>query len=541
MINITIEKNDYWKKLNQNSCIFWIKGYLHSHNYEEIFDILRNIKKNEITSFLKKVDGHFALVFHRPDLTLISVDKIRSTPIFFANINNEFYIDSNPNNLINLKGFSKIINDDAKLEISMAGFTIGNKTIYEDLYTLKAGEFVIFQNDKYERLNYYQYFDQIFTNNFEYYLTELSNITINIFKKLIKQIGKRQIIIPLSGGNDSRLIASVLRYLNVKNVKCYTYGSQGNYEAKVAQSISKKLGYEWIFIPLTYKKEKKYYQSEEFNNFLKFSETFSSVPFIQSLTSIKYLKEMNWIDDDAIFINGSTGDFISGGHISHKILNNFKITDINKRKENILNFIIEKHFSLWGYLKNERNINRLKRNLLNEFANSNINFEEPAKDHLIFEYSEYIDRQTKYIISGQRVYEYYGYDWRLPLWDDEYLNFWKKVPLEFKVNQKLYLKMLMYNNFHGVWNDSFSVNRNKIVPVWIIPLRFLFKFFFVFFGNRGKKAWRQFDINIFHYFMSIPHTWDMYSYLRVVKDILKKPRNAVSWASENYLTKFNKQ
>ena len=61
---------------------------------------------------------------------------------------------------------------------------------------------------------------------------------------------------------------------------------------------------------------------------------------------------------------------------------------------------------------------------------------------------------------------------------------------------------------------------------------------FSFFGKRGKKAWKQFDINFFKYFMSIPHTWDMFNYIRIIKDIFKGPRNSVSWQSEDYLKKF---
>ena len=56
--------------------------------------------------------------------------------------------------------------------------------------------------------------------------------------------------------------------------------------------------------------------------------------------------------------------------------------------------------------------------------------------------------------------------------------------------------------------------------------------------QRRKKAWKQFDINFFKYFMSIPHTWDMYNYTKIVKDIFKKPRNSVSWQAEDYLKSF---
>ena len=39
--------------------------------------------------------------------------------------------------------------------------------------------------------------------------------------------------------------------------------------------------------------------------------------------------------------------------------------------------------------------------------------------------------------------------------------------------------------------------------------------------------------------MSIPHTWDMFDYTRIIKDTFKKPRHSVSWQSEDYLKKFN--
>ena len=53
-----------------------------------------------------------------------------------------------------------------------------------------------------------------------------------------------------------------------------------------------------------------------------------------------------------------------------------------------------------------------------------------------------IDRQSKYVVTGQKVFEYYKHEWRLPLWDDEYLFFWEKVPLEFKFKQKLFTTMI---------------------------------------------------------------------------------------------------
>ena len=74
------------------------------------------------------------------------------------------------------------------------------------------------------------------------------------------------------------------------------------------------------------------------------------------------------INDDAVFINGNSGDFISGGHININMKDNSKIEIIKLRKENILSQLIEKHFSLWGYLKLIFNKDNLKVNLWNEIV-----------------------------------------------------------------------------------------------------------------------------------------------------------------------------
>ena len=208
------------------------------------------------------------------------------------------------------------------------------------------------------------------------------------------------------------------------------------------------------------------------------------------------------------------------------------------RKQNILNQLIKKHFSLWGYLKSKKNTNIIKESLWYEITKACGNLENKDEDHLFYEYSELIDRQSNYVIKKQKIYEFFGYNWRLPFWDDHFLYFWQKVPLQYKLNQKLYIEMLKKKNYGNVWGDDFLLNKKTISPKWIIPLRFVCKIPFSIFGKVGKKAWKQFDINFFKYFTSIPHTWDMFNYIRIIKDIFKRPRNSVSWQSEDYLKVF---
>lgn len=538
MSNINVN-NSLWKHYSDSKIRLWIKGYFYSHTIQSIIEICNGIKEAEIQRFVKSLDGHFAVIVQTENFTFIATDKIRSTPLFFVKIKNNFFIDPDPKNLVNLDGFDKTINKDSKLEISMSGYTIGNKTLYKNLHSLKAGELVIFKKNFYQSSQYYKYFGEIVNKSFDEYLEELSEVTIKIFQKMQKNIGNRQIIVPLSAGNDSRLVVSILKYLGVKNVKCYSYGLKDNFESKLSKLIAKKLGYNWDFVPLSSKSEKQFYLSKEFKNYLNFIETYSSSPFIQSLSSIKYLKDSKWINDDAIFINGNSGDFISGGHINPKLQENLNIEDINFRKKNILHQLIEKHFSLWGCLKTSSNLDKIKNSLYNEIVKGCGEISRLSNDHLFYEYSEFIDRQSKHVIHGQRVYEYYGYDWRLPLWDDEYLNFWRKIPLDYKLNQKLYVEMLKKKNFGNVWGKNFPVNKKNITQKWVVILRFVCKIPFGLLGKRGKKLWRQFDVNFFYYFRDITCQMKSQTYIKIIKDFFKKPRNVSSWLAKNYLSKFN--
>ena len=541
MINVNTEENRFWKKYTKNHAYIWFKGYIYSHTIDEMIEECTQIDKNKIDTFINSIDGHFALIVQRDDLSFMAVDKVRTTPLFFIQIKHVFFIDNDPKKLVLLDSFDNTICSDAVLEISMAGYTIGNKTIYKKLHSLKAGELVIFENNKYKYVQYYKYFDVIEQNNYENYIDDLSQVTLNIFKKILDQIGDRQIIIPLSAGNDSRLVASALKHLGAINVKCYSYGSIGNFEANIAKVVSEKLGYEWVFVPLTHSKEKKYYASKEYKEYLAYCESYASVPYIQSLSTIKYLKEINYIDDDAIFINGNSGDFISGLHINKMMKSIEKLSSYEERKENILNNLIDKHFSLWGYLKTEENLSLIKKNLWNEIILACGDLKEKELDHLYYEYSEFIDRQSSYVISGQKAYEFYGHEWRLPLWDDEYLYFWQKIPAKFKIDQKLYVDMLKKKNFGNVWGDDIPVNKKVITPIWIVPLRFICKIPFGLFGTKGKDAWKNFEKSVFYYWMDVTHMSDTTNYLRMVRDVFKMPRSHVSWQTEDYLENLIKE
>ena len=55
-----------------------------------------------------------------------------------------------------------------------------------------------------------------------------------------------------------------------------------------------------------------------------------------------------------------------------------------------------------------------------------------------YEQWEYQERQAKYVVHGQRLYDFLGYRWELPLWTPDFIKFWETVPLEYRFSQQLY-------------------------------------------------------------------------------------------------------
>jgi len=519
MLKVIIKDDPSWHHFKHKESNLWFKGYLYNTSIQEFFKILQNLEEDSFSSTLSSLNGHFGFVYQDDDVTFAAVDRVRSIPIFY----NDSEISSNPNFLTN----ERIINPKAILPFRMAGYTIGNSSLYEQIECPLGGHYLSEKNGLKNQGVYYQYKPWIFFKDQPTSL-DLAKVTLDILKKTIDSLNGRQVIIPLSAGNDSRLIASGLKHLGYENVKCYSYGMPGNFEAKIAKIVADKLGYDFKFLSLSTKEEREFYRSHEFKKYLSFAESYVSVPYFQSISTISRLK--NWIDSDAVFINGGTGDFISGGHISSIFSQNFQESD-KERLNKINQANIEKNYSLWEFLKTKENIEHINAQLINEMPVDLCEVEDNYEFGL-YEYSEFMNRQSKYVIGGQRAYEFYGYEWRLPLWDDKYLEFWERVPFDSKFNQKLYIDMLVSQNWGGVWDESIPVNKKTIRPLWVIPLRIFFKSCFIFFG---KKNWHRFERIFLYYFMDVTRMITSIRFFSILRAIFKGPRHHVSWQAEEYV------
>ena len=167
-----------------------------------------------------------------------------------------------------------------------------------------------------------------------------------MISRVIEQAGSNLIAVPLSAGVDSRLIASALRELGAKNILCYSYGTKGNFEAKIAKQIAEKLGYDWTFVELSPQKQRKFWETGLPQKFSYDTNDFVAAPVYHDLLVTVELLDKEFIDQNTLIVNGNSGDFISGNHIPQELFltQNFNCKD---HVTHLINVMIKKHFSMW--------------------------------------------------------------------------------------------------------------------------------------------------------------------------------------------------
>jgi hypothetical protein len=245
------------------------------------------------------------------------------------------------------------------------------------------------------------------------------------------------------------------------------------------------------------------------------------------------LLEKNIVNENDIIINGGTGDFISGMHIPYSLVEEQqKVTCFPKSCNIVLDLLIKKHFRLWESLATLENDGVVEKILLEELSLLKDENIDEQTIHGLYEYLEFQNRQSKYAISRQRIYEFLRLEWQLPLWTKDYLEFWQSVPAHLKLRQKLYRETLVEANWGGVWQGSEWQFERYISPKWMKNLvRPVCK---LLCAPAGKEAWHKFEKRFLLYWMDVLGWQGIIPYHLVATD-RRKARHFVAWHTEIYL------
>ncbi len=108
--------------------------------------------------------------------------------------------------------------------------------------------------------------------------------------------------------------------------------------------------------------------------------------------------------------------------------------------KDIIDHIIKKHYFLNKGAYSEKFIPKIRVQL------------NAGSAHSSYEDWELKERQAKFIVNADRTYEIFGYEHRIPLWDNALIKFFKHLDIKYKLNKNFYnniLEKIIFSR-HGI-------------------------------------------------------------------------------------------
>lgn len=493
----------------------WMSGHAKGRNNQSVAREAAAQTAASVAGWLDRLDGHYCLIVSGENGAFAAVDTVRSYPLVWANTANGVAVTHyGPamETLLNLG--PEQMDADVLAAVALSGFTIGNATLYRNVTQLGPGEYLWVDRTGPSQRRYHRWepWQQETDADPEALAQRLSALNEKLIDDLIAGSAGRPILVPLSAGLDSRMIASGLKEAGYRNVHCVAYGVPGNREAEVSREVAQRLGYEWSFVPYSNAALGEMFRDPDYARYKSYSDSLTGMHFPQEYRMLTVLRQRGVLADDTIVVNGQSGDFIAGNHIPATLFE--PAGSEEERISVIVESLIGKHFKHWSTLMTSDYLDRIGHLLRQSIVALDVWPVAPHRDHGIYEYVEFHDRQSKYVLNGQRVYEYMNLDWRIPLWDRAYLDFWAKAPLSAKKGESLYRTVLERDNWAGVWQDT-PVNPQRIRPHWMRPLRFIAKAMHL---PLGRDRWHLFEKRYLDYWMTTTCAYAAWPYRQVAAD-----------------------
>lgn len=398
---------------------------------ESLLAYFKNMNSEEVLcSRLREANGSFALFIEKDDGIFVAVDRLRAIPMFLVNCD------------------EKSVGDDAEAlrdafdvtdidplgveEFLQAGYTVGNRTLYKEIKQLMAGQYAVLRDGVWQIKYYYEHThscDAIYTKDEAF--QELDKISKRMFQGMIDSVHGRQIVVPLSGGYDSRYIVAWLKKLGYQNVLCFTYGRPESFEVIISKQVAEHLGFAWTFVK---------YDDETWENilspawdgFMSYSGQLSQCPHLQDIFAIKQLLSDGVIQKDAVVVPGYCGDVLGGSFL------NKHIPDDEITADGLAEYIYKNHFY---FMKKQS----MKKEILNDIKDSMYDVLIKSIDSFNQVSEEWFtkNRWSKFIVNALRGYDFFGLEWRMPLWDNELMEFWYRIPNEHRGSPTWYDEYLL--------------------------------------------------------------------------------------------------
>lgn len=269
-------------------------------------------QQNQLPEYLRSLNGFFSGVLLLDGQLFCFTDRTRSRPLFYGMDGAELLISDDTGWLLERLPAAEP-EPDSVAEFSFTGFITGSATLHPGIYQLQAAELLQWSLGQPPQRIIYDWYLHLNSQNtpesIQPWLEQLDQVTEKVVQRLIRYANGRQIVLPLSGGYDSRALAMHLRRAGYPDVVCFTFGRPGSAEVALSRKVASLAGYPWVCVTYSRQMWRELFQQPEFQRFLDFVHGLVSVPTVQVFPAIQQLVKNRQIDANAVIAPGHTGAF----------------------------------------------------------------------------------------------------------------------------------------------------------------------------------------------------------------------------------------
>jgi asparagine synthase (glutamine-hydrolysing) len=366
----------------------------------------------EVRDVVDRISGFYSFIHDLGDKIIASVDHIRSIPVYYSK--DGTVITDNPREIVEQVD-PAIFDPVLEAEYLLTGYVTGNQTLCPKVSTLEAGTMAIINKESGQtniehHTSYYQ--EEYDTGSSQESERELREAIIRAVERLCTVAAGRPIYVLLSGGYDSKLILSELVRQNYDTVVALSFGSSDFRDVIESQNIAERLDVERKYIEYTENTWADWFQSGAQEQYWNLRHNMDSFPHHWAGPALFELKHRNELPSDAVFVSGQTIGSV-GEHMPTQ--------DKVQSRSELVDYILSNHYNFWGRSDTLSDLmrNRIDENLLNS-----------ETDLLrIYEQWEWRERQSKWMSQDGSIYSIIGHDWWFPLFDEEVMEAWAKLPV----------------------------------------------------------------------------------------------------------------
>lgn len=371
----------------------------------------------DFTECLQKLNGIFSVIISHDNFTAAAIDTTRLYPVFYTCVGDTWKITDNPYSLLTPQS---TISSAGLQQMRSSFATLSGRTLIDGIYQIKPGTAVEFLSSCIANTHTYFHYNINACETKSVDKSALLSTIVAAVKRLIKRADGRQIVVPISAGYDSRIILCLLKEQGYENVLTYTMGSNAkDSEVSVASRVAQILGYPHYQIDLNLVCED--LDFSDFDDYVMHLGALTNFSWCEEYASVKWLKKNQLLDDNAVFAPGHAGDFFAGSHLSKSLICE------DSSVSSLVFGILFNNFEANRGLK----ISSIKR----EFKTLVSAGSYPPSLYNAFILN---NRLTHFISNSARTFTFFGYEVLFPLWDMEFLQIMRRLPMNQLHHSTLY-------------------------------------------------------------------------------------------------------